>query len=172
MIYPIWSSQFTIQETWTIFKAAPTLSAALGLLIISLSAIFFPPLHATLLVLIVWGSILDIRTHIIPDILLIAIATILITYECPSLRLLAISGILVCALIIIKSMFHHKNKANHLGWGDIKFLAISLPFLSFETLPIFFIVSGSLAITTHLALRKKEIPLFPILGSSFFILFI
>lgn len=172
MIYPVWSSQFTIQETWKIFKAAPKLSTAFSLLVIGLSAIFFPPLHATVLVFIVWGSVLDIRTHTIPDIILIAITIALIILDSPSRISIAVSSISVFVLILIKFWLHRQNNANHLGWGDIKFLALSLPFLSMESIPVFFITSGCLAIISHLILRKKEIPLFPILGGSFFVLLI
>lgn len=171
MIYPVWSSKFTIQETWKIFKAAPKLSLIFSLSVIALSTALFPPFHAALFLLIIWGSILDIRTHLVPDIILITIGALLMMSESISIQKLVISAILVTTLVLTKYWLQKKKKGNHFGWGDIKFLTVSLPFLSLESLSIFFVTSGIMAIAIHLVLRKKEIPLFPILGGSFFMLF-
>lgn len=171
MFYPIQSIGYTWNTSKKIYGVFCEYSLISRLLLVSFFGVLlvFSGLHhsigfGVLCGLLFWIGVIDMFDRIIPDILLLGA---LINLWILDSTVYLSSFILAVGLILIKLGVAALYKKNLIGWGDIKLLTLCLVFVSPQSIPTLFFLSGSIGLILSLLVRSKEFPFAPAIIISF-----
>lgn len=122
--------------------------------------------------------ITDLEHYMIPDQIQITLAVLAIVYNFYHDNVNfspLISSVIACSVgIIIRKFVYIIKNQDPLGFGDIKFLAVSGLYLPYEVLPLYLFISGLIGILTAFAWKIIDkgnvFPFGPALAISFFMI--
>jgi prepilin signal peptidase PulO-like enzyme (type II secretory pathway) len=120
----------------------------------------------------------DIETFILPDRLQILFLILCVIFACNNnyeFIECILSSFVYFLVVYLGSYFVKKwKKEDSIGWGDLKFIAISSALLGFEQLPIFLLLSGLFGFifgcTWRITRNEKYFPFAPAIIITFAIL--
>lgn len=176
MFYPIQSISYTwntSKKIYGVFSRYSLMYQGLvltsAIIVLALICIYSSVGYALLFCFLFWICIIDIYDRVIPDILLLSVASNLWLTNIP---IHAGSFSIAALLIGIKLTMELGYKKTVLGWGDIKLMVVCLLFTPLNATPVLLFTSGASGLIIAITMRSNAFPFAPGIIVGFLSVFI